>query len=341
MSGGSSSVGEWCTRLEPARPPEGLARRPDDPRLGEVVEFWQGDPAALRPGRAVLIGFPQDEGVRRNHGRPGAAEAPREIRRWLYRLVPWDCESGCDLAASPPLDLGDVRIAGDLEETQHGLGEVVAAVLRSGAVPVVLGGGHETAFGHYLGYMAAGMPVGVVNVDAHLDVRPCLAGKGHSGSSFRQALEYPTHPLPGDRYACLGVQPAAVSREHWLYARERGCVVLTAENARWFLEESLTRVHDLWAKAGCRTYVSIDADVVRMSEVPGVSAPSVDGLPGADVLGLAQEAGRLPGVASLDVVEVNPRLDRDGQSSRWAALAVWHFLIGLRGRDGLRPEGTT
>ena len=71
MPGGSSSAVAWFTRLEPVSRPEDVFRRPDDLRLGEVVEFWRGDPAALTAGRAVLVGFPQDEGVRRNHGRPG------------------------------------------------------------------------------------------------------------------------------------------------------------------------------------------------------------------------------------------------------------------------------
>src|SRR5262245_51642427 len=150
MSGESSSAAAWSTRLEPVHRPETVFPRPDDPRLGEVVEFWQGDPGALRPGRAVLIGFPQDEGVRRNLGRPGAAQAPHEIRRALYRLTPWDGEASVDLGANPPLDLGNVRVSADLEKSQEALGEVVAAVMQAGAVPVVLGGGHETAYGHYL-----------------------------------------------------------------------------------------------------------------------------------------------------------------------------------------------
>src|SRR5437763_1288604 len=118
MSGGSSSVAGWSSLLEPAVPPTDSLRRPDDPRLGEIVEFWKGDPAALKPGRAVIVGFPQDEGVRRNGGRVGAAEAPREIRRWLYRLTPWHPEGDTDLAASPLLDIGNVRVSIDLEESQ-------------------------------------------------------------------------------------------------------------------------------------------------------------------------------------------------------------------------------
>src|SRR2546421_2696931 len=157
MSGGSTSAAGWSTRLERPQPPPDLLRRPDDPRLGECVEFWSGDPAVLTAGRLghrpVLVGFPQDEGVQRNHGRPGAAEAPREIRRWLYRLTPWDGAQDADLTGLRLLELGDLRIdgssGGDLEASQAALGEVVGALLRAGTVPIILGGGHETAYGNY------------------------------------------------------------------------------------------------------------------------------------------------------------------------------------------------
>src|SRR5262245_24052654 len=231
MSGGSSSAAGWFTRLE-AVAPAAVPQRADDPRLGDVVEFWRGDPAALQPGRAVIVGFPQDEGVRRNQGRPGAAQAPAEIRRWLYRLTPYDGEKDIHLGTLPPLDGGDIRIAGALEDSQAVLAEVIGGILTAGAVPVVLGGGHETAYGHFLGYVAARKSVGIVNLDAHLDVRPCLGELGHSGSPFRQALEHPSWPLAGQRYVCLGAQPAAVSAAHVRYVRERGGRVWWADQVR-------------------------------------------------------------------------------------------------------------
>ena len=203
----------------------------DDPRLGDKLLPWRGDPNVLTPGRAVLVGFPQDEGVRRNGGRAGAAEAPAEIRRWLAQLGVWDGAAGVDLAVNPPVDLGNVRLASPLEETQQALGEVVAGLLGQGAVPVVLGGGHETAFGHYLGYTLANRAAGV-DLDARLDVRPFVNGLGNSGTPFRQALEHPTQPLPGNRYVCLGVQPATTSQLHAEYARERGSVVYWRSSAR-------------------------------------------------------------------------------------------------------------
>jgi formiminoglutamase len=334
MSGESSNGGAWYTRLETPSPPEYLFHRADDPRLADIVENWRGDEPKLRPGQAVLVGFPQDEGVRRNHGRPGAAQAPKEIRQYLYRLTPWDSANNIDLADHPPLDMGNVRVAGTLEESQEALGAVVNGILAQGAVPVVLGGGHETAYGHYLGYVAASRSVGIINIDAHLDVRPCLSGqRGHSGSPFRQALEHPTHPLPGKQYICLCAQPHTVSRAHWQYARERGCTVRWAHELKDSLEQQFHWEIDQLASAGCQIYVTMDADAIQLADVPGVSAPNPVGITGVAAVSLARLAGKSPWVSSFDLVEISPPWDINGQSSRWAALVLWNFLIELAGRQ--------
>lgn len=332
MSNASSNAAEWYSLLNPVAPPTDLIRRPDDPRMWEVIEFWQGDPAALRPGRPVIIGFPQDEGVRRNGGRVGAAEAPRAIRSALWRLVSTDAFLGeeCDFQLRPnsPLDIGDVRIPETLEESQEALGRIVANVLRANSVPVILGGGHETTFGHYLGYVYAYRNVGIINLDAHLDVRPLIDGRGHSGSPFRQMMEHSERPLPGTRYVCLGLQPQATSAEHLRYARERRCVIETAAKleAPGAWEQIFARQFKRFRGANCSILFSIDADVAHERDVPGVSAPNPMGVPGADVTSAAAIAGTWRGVSSIDLVEINPRFDPDGQSARWAALAIWNFL---------------
>lgn len=331
MSNASSSAGAWLTRLEPVSSPEGICRS-DDPRLGECVTFWRQGTPELWPGRPVLIGFPQDEGVRRNSGRTGAASAPSAIRQQLYRLTPWDAVHEADLAALDLLDLGDVRCNEDLEEAQQVLAEAIAAILTAGAVPIVLGGGHETAYGHYLGYVRAGRPVAILNLDAHLDVRPLIDERGHSGSPFRQALEHPTQPLPGDRYVVLGAQPQSVSREHQLYVRSKGGVIHWAEETRDRLEATFRSECQRLAN-NSSVYLTLDSDVACQADVPGVSAPNPLGLSGQALVRCAAQAGRSSAVSSFDLVEINPSFDRDGQSARWAAGVIWHFLSGLCGRE--------
>src|SRR3954467_12789231 len=115
------------------RPPD---TAPDDPRLGHLI-----GPKADADPRVVLIGFPTDAGVRRNGGRPGAAAAPAEIRRYLARLVP-DPRAGAPFGAllEPPGARGDTPATGDLEADQERLAAVVAERLAIGSFVTVLGG---------------------------------------------------------------------------------------------------------------------------------------------------------------------------------------------------------
>jgi formiminoglutamase len=293
---------------------------------------WDGDLSAFRPGRPVLLGFPQDEGVRRNGGRPGAALAPKAIRHWLYRLGAEDPAAGVQLARLEPLDLGDVIIEGDLEDSQGTLGTVVVKLLEKGCVPIVLGGGHETAFGTYLGYVAALLEVAVINVDAHLDVRPFLDGHCHSGSPFRQMMEHGALPLSGSSYVCLGAQPANTSRHHADHVRQRGGEIVWADDVRSRLAEQFRQSAERLTPSGRPLHVSLDADVVRAADVPGVSAPAPLGLDGAEVASWARLAGADGRVSSFELVEINPSFDVDGRSARWAAVVVWQFLAGLATR---------
>ncbi len=264
----------------------------DDPRIGHLT-----GKTAPKNARIVIIGFPSDEGVRRNGGRVGAAQAPALIREQLYKLTPdaRQYEAWCTLLAHTH-DAGNIQVTGDLEQDQEMLAKKVGEVLEAGAIPVILGGGHETAFGHFLGYAKRQTPVHIINIDAHADVRLLKNGQAHSGSPFYQALEYPGALCKG--YAVYGLAPWSVAHAHVAYLQKKNCTYC------WKDDVTRQRLEAAFSALEGSTLVTLDMDVVDRSSAPGVSAPASDGLALTDLFYTAYLAGRSPAVTSLDVLIV-------------------------------------
>lgn len=296
----------------------------DDPRIGHLI----GKSATEENAAVVMIGFPSDEGIVINGGRAGAAEAPDQIRRWLYRLTPDAREpERFRTLLRRTVDLGDLEVKGPLERDQEALGELLTGYMKRDVVPIIYGGGHETAFGHFLGYVYAGRSVSILNWDGHTDVRPLKDGRAHSGSPFHQALRH----LSGtcERYTVAGLLPYQVASGHLDFIR--------ANDGEFIWREQVTEavIHDLYSGLQRPAMVSFDLDAVDQVHAPGVSAPGVGGLPVPLWLRAAYEAGRCPAVSSMDLVELNPRVDVDGRTARLGALTVWSFLKGLSERIDL------
>jgi formiminoglutamase len=288
----------------------------DDPRIGHLLGSRlekSGVP------RAVILGFPSDEGVRRNGGRIGAAQGPTAIRNALYRLTPDSRLDAFEDLLCRTRDLGDLEVSGDVESDQRNLGEALAPHLERGSFAIVLGGGHETSYGHFLGYQRAGQPIGIINWDAHADVRELKEGRAHSGSPFRQAIEDPSRGCRS--YTVAGLQPHLVARAHLEFVKQHGMAV-------WREEVVPERIQSLYGSSSSPTLVSFDLDAADQAEAPGVSAPNAGGLSAELWRAAAYSAGRCEAVTSADVVELSPRLDQDGRTTRLAALTVWWILRG-------------
>lgn len=295
----------------------------NDPRLGHLLG---DDPEPLS---AVVLGFPMDEGVVRNGGRPGASEAPDRLREWLYGMTP-DARRGNSFrhVLRHTQDAGNLADDSSLAVRQAALGEALAPYLHQETVPLVLGGGHETAYGHFLGYVEAEKNITILNWDAHPDVRPLKNGKPHSGSSFRQALEHPSGCCR--TYVVAGLQPHSTAAAHLQFIDEHDGDYTWAENL------SKSAVTGRYKHLSGPTMVTFDLDAVDQTQAPGVSAPAVGGLDRDLWLHAAYRAGRCPQVTSIDVVELNPRVDVDDRTARLAALTVMEILRGLS--DRLQPE---
>jgi formiminoglutamase len=273
----------------------------------------------------VLLGVACDEGVRRNQGRVGAAAGPDAIRRALASQA-WHSQRKL-------YDAGNLRCKNnDLEALQQEQAKLVKKLLDKGHFPLLLGGGHEIAYGSFLGlaqHLAASGgagPIGIINFDAHFDLRQ--AAVPTSGTPFLQIAEYCQAGGIPFHYCCLGISEPANSAALFAQATQLDVsYLLDSElNSRQYspIEQQL-RAFITPCQA---VYLSIDLDVLPAATAPGVSAPAAHGvaLPELEHLlavirSLAQERLRV-----ADIAEYNPEYDIDSRTAQVAA-RLCHQLI--------------
>lgn len=308
----------WTGRVDTE---DGAAGR----RWHEVIE-----PVAEAPG-TTLIGLASDAGVKRNRGRVGASDGPAALRRMLANLA-WHGGDRVRL-----YDAGDIVCEDDgLEDAQSAYAQHAAALLQAGHFVIGLGGGHEIAWAGYsaiaqaLSADARLERLGIVNFDAHLDLRqPTSAGRGSSGTPFFQIAEARRSAGLPFRYFCLGAStaantPALLERA----ARLEVEIVRDVDAGEPAAERALSR----FIAESTAVYLTFCLDVLPAEVAPGVSAPAALGVGSSRAVRLLRHAleacghGR-PGsrLVMADVAELSPRHDPDGRTARVAARLVYEI----------------
>lgn len=274
----------------------------------------------------TLIGLASDEGVRRNQGRQGAAAAPDLLRKALASQ-PWN-------RTQPIYDFGNIETTGrNLEQAQEAYSTEVSRLLGQHQTPVGLGGGHEIAWASYMGlanYLHSrqrdsGFSIGIINFDAHFDLRQPDHEGPSSGTPFWQIAEYSRqHGLPF-HYLCLGV--SLNSNTPMLFQRAKKLGV----QYRMDHELTLTNLNNLASSLQAfmeqvdHIYLTIDLDAFPQGQAPGVSAPAARGIPLEVVeplLKLVRDSGKL---RIFDLAEFNPAYDIDSHTARLGARLI-HLL---------------
>ncbi len=283
-----------------------------------------------------FIGYASHEGVRANLGRPGAADGPRKLRE---RMSPFSVVEGVSL-----VDCGDITPAATVLETQRALAAAVERIVRAGAVPVVLGGGHDQAFGLFLGIArASGNAPACVNFDAHLDLRPIPAQGPNSGTPFTQAWEWCKERRAQFRYAALGVQRLGNTMRLFTRAEQAGATLVDADGfALDMIDVVMDAVND--AVDDAEIALSIDLDVFAAAFAPGVSAPTAMGIaPDAAFRRVLRGLIASERVRGVEIAELCPTLDIDDRTARLGAALVFEVastLAELLQEDGEEGEGS-
>ncbi|HET8839078.1 MAG TPA: formimidoylglutamase, partial [Flavobacteriaceae bacterium] len=174
-------------------------------KFGEKIHFVETiEELKNNTAKYVLLGIPEDIGVRANYGNPGTSKAWEAALGSLLNiqynhltsaenvilLGEIDCERQMEQAEEISKDEPhSVEKLGELvSQIDHKVSEIIKTIIQAGKFPIIIGGGHNNSFGNIKGTSEAlQKPINCINFDAHTDFRSLE--HRHSGNGFSYAFE--------------------------------------------------------------------------------------------------------------------------------------------------------
>lgn len=264
--------------------------------LDSELSGSERDPATAR---FRVIPVPLERTVSYGSGTAKGPEAIIEASNELERLCNGVEACAHGITTDDPLDC-----TGPLPDVMERLAQRTQAAVAAGKIPVTLGGEHSLSYGAVSGVARAlGQPVGLVQIDAHADLRIAYQGEKHSHASVMHLLAQ-----DGVRLAQFGVR--AMCQQELDQRAEHGVFAVDGEE---LVTRALHAV-DLPEDFPELVYVSFDVDGLDPSQMPATGTPVPGGLGYYQALHLVEHALKGRRCVGLDVVELAP----DGN-------AAWDF----------------
>jgi len=277
----------------------------------------------------IIAGYPDDEGIKLNRGRQGAAEAPDRIRHFFYKTTP----AATHQSPVSICDCGNLELAVPLAERHQRLLKTVEKALSKKHRWIGLGGGHDYAYPDGAGFLLANQnsknkPL-IINIDAHLDVRPTDNGLS-SGTPFYRLLT--DEQLPDFDLLEVGIQGQCNSLNHLNWAREKKVEVISFEEIMMsgqsqsvYLSERLAP-HLLKRRP---TFLSIDIDGFASAYAMGCSQSWSTGFIPNEIFPFFNNLYGLLDVQILGIYEVSPPLDLDDRTVKLASQLIHQYINPL------------
>jgi len=210
----------------------------------------------------------------------------------------------------------------------------VSKLLDLNIFPIVLGGGHETAFGNYNGALShldkiSSKPrIGIINFDAHFDLRP-YNNEGSSGTMFKQISDICQDKNMDFSYFCIGIQQHSNTVDLFKTAKKLGVQYTLAKDILYSDGWQLLRELNTFMRNQDYIYVTICSDVFSASFAPGVSSTQTLGLNPEIVIKLLKHILKSNRVITFDICEVAPRFDKDNITSNLAGVIIFSIVNTL------------
>ncbi|MDA4111467.1 MAG: arginase [Thaumarchaeota archaeon] len=294
-----------------------------------------------------IIGVPLDLGADRR----GVDMGPSAIRyaglseklRKLGHSVEDKENISTPIAEAIKIQYSNAKYLSEVREVCLRLSKAVSSSLRSGRMPIVLGGDHSIAIGTLAGVFNGmkskdGGEFGLVWLDAHgdfntPDITPSgnihgmsLALSAGQGGKWFPSPPWPKRSVNPERIVIVGARQLDPDEQTNL--KKMGVHVFSMSDIdRSGMKSVMTDAIMIASRKGeDKIHVSLDMDIVDPQDAPGVGTPVRGGVTYREAH-LAMEMiyeSRL--MRSLEVVEVNPILD---QQNATAELAVELILSAM------------
>lgn len=248
----------------------------------------------------------------------GTGKGPSAILDASWQLEVWDGKSTpCDrgIYTHPPVDLDT-----DAEITLDNIATAIRSIVEGGGLPVVLGGEHTVTYGVIKGLLAAGEDFGVVQIDAHADLREAYDGNPYSHASVMKRIVDEDIPL-----FQLGVR--AICKEEITTRKVHDIGHLDADI---LVPKSITDF-ELPDDFPRKVFFTLDIDGMDPSIFPATGTPVPGGLGWYQTLALFESVVKQRQVIGFDVMEFSPI--ENFHSYEFSAALLVYKMMGIIERN--------
>ncbi|OAT81003.1 formimidoylglutamase [Bacillus sp. MKU004] len=259
----------------------------------------------------------------------GASFAPDAIRRCLNSFTTYNIEEETDISGKTIIDFGDIAMhPTSIEECHQRIYQSTKQIVQTESAPltIILGGDHSITTSTVKAIKEEKGTVGIIQLDAHHDLRNTEDGGPTNGTPFRRLIE--EGHLKGEHLIQIGIRNYANAKAYHDYAIENGVTVYTMKDVRQGAMQELieSALNQLDPKVDT-IYLSVDMDVLDQAYAPGCPAIGPGGMDPETLSEAVQTAIRHPKVQTMDIVEIDPTLDIRDMTSRIASLLMINTLL--------------
>lgn len=300
-----------------------------DIEICDIIEDWRNVDSA----DVGLVGIPFDTSVMM---RRGCRFGPDAVRSALSFSTSYEPGLDIDLSKNFKIvDFGNIDVLHtDVLKTHERIEKVITTIYEVGVIPVIIGGDHGTSYATIKSLINnTNGNIGVIMIDAHLDVRKSHHGERSSGTPFRRLMEEPEHPLLPKNLVEIGINGWHNSKFYMDYCRDRGITVIPAREVhRRGISDVVAQALDIASSGTEAIFLSFDIDGLDFAAAPGTCAPNPGGLTSYQGLEAVWQIGQHPLSRGMDMMEVAPPLDVQGLTSNMGAALIMQYLGATKRR---------